>query len=67
MNATVTKMTWRGYTVDFTNPYHFIIRSPEGYLRYELPKKYNTTQDCIDTINRDIEISEQFRPSKEAK
>lgn len=57
----ITKIGWRGYSIDCTNLYHWIIRSPEGYLRYELPKKYKTTQDCIDTINSDIEISNEFK------
>lgn len=55
----ISKIGWRGYTIQFSQ-YHIIIKSPEGYLRYELPRKYNTTQDAMDTIDEDIKISKEF-------
>lgn len=55
----ITKLTWRGYTVTFT-PSHLVIRTPEGYLRYELPTKTNTTQDAMNTIDEDIKITEFY-------
>jgi hypothetical protein len=62
MSMEITKMKWRGYTITFSTS-HIIIHSPEGWLRYELPKSRNTTQDALNTINKDIEITEAFHPT----
>lgn len=57
----ITKIGWRGYSIDCTNPICYIVRTPEGYIRYELGKANSNTQDCIDTINNDIKISQEFK------
>ncbi len=59
---TIQAINWRGYEITFSQS-HIIIRSPEGWLRYELPLKYNNTQDALDTIDNDIKIAKEFNPT----
>ncbi len=56
----LSKIGYRGYTIQF-NATHIVVRSPEGYLRYELGRNDNTTQDAMETIDKDIEITNSFR------
>lgn len=59
----LSKIGYRGYTIQF-NATHIIVRSPEGYLRYELSRLSNTTQDAMETIDKDIEITNSFKRSE---
>lgn len=51
-------MEYRGYTIETDKP-EYIVRTPEGYLMYELHKSRHSLKDCKNLIDSALAFKAQ--------